>query len=102
MTKKNLFCSAILCAAIIPGSAMFAQGPVQNVNPQKHASLAAAQRSISEAYQKIDVAQGYHHDRLGGHGAKAKSLLSEAAQQLTLAAQYADQHGGATGGHGHK
>ena len=92
MTKRNLFFSAILCAAIVPGSAVLAQGPVQNVNPQKHAHLAGAQRSISHAYQQIEQAQGSNRDHLGGHGEKAKSLLSQAAQELAEAARYANEH----------
>ena len=90
--NKNLFCSAVMCAVLAPGLAMFGQGPVQNINPSHHANLASAQASIAHATQKIDAARQYNRERLGGHGQKAKDLLARASEELKLAAEYANQH----------
>lgn len=92
MKMRNVIGSAIVYAVLTPGVALFAQQPVQNINRQKHASLAEAQAAIVQAYQKVDVAQRYHKEHLGGHVQKAKDLLAQAAQELKMAADYADQH----------
>ncbi len=92
MTNRNFFCSAVMCAVLAPGLAMFGQGPVQNINPRHHANLASAQTSIAHAYQKIGAAQGANGSRLGGHAQKAKDLLARASNELKLAAEFANQH----------
>lgn len=92
MTKRNLFCSAVLCAVLVPGSLMFGQGPAQDISAQRHPNLAAAQTSIAHAYQRIDQAQHGNNDQLGDHAQKAKDLLTQASQELKMAAEYANQH----------
>jgi hypothetical protein len=47
----------LLCAALLCGGIALAEKPVQNVNPQHHPNLAAAQRLSEQAYQKIVAAQ---------------------------------------------
>lgn len=92
MTKKNLVLSMALCFAFAPSSLMFAQQPVQNIDPQRHPVLASAQSSIARAYQKIESAQQNNQDRLGGHAERAKQLLAEASHELKEAARYANHH----------
>lgn len=90
MTKRNLFCSAVLCAAMLPASMMFGQGPAQDISAQRHPNLAAAQASIAHAYQRIDQAQHANNAHLGDHAQKAKDLLSQASHELKMAAEYAN------------
>jgi hypothetical protein len=79
-----------MCSVMAASSWMFAQGPAQNIDPSRHANLAAAQRSIAHAYQKIDAAQQANRGQLGDHAQKAKDLLVQASQELKLAAEYAN------------
>jgi hypothetical protein len=73
-------------------SMMFAQGPAQNIDPNRHPHLASAQASIAHAYQKIDTAQQANRAQLGDHAQKAKELLVQASQELKEAAEYANHH----------
>jgi len=92
MMNRNLLFSAVLCAVLVPGATVFAQGPgpAHNISPQRHPNLAAAQTSIDHAYRRIETAQGANRDRLGGHAEKAKELLAQAANELKMAAEYAN------------
>jgi hypothetical protein len=90
MTKNNVIRTLVMCSVMASTSMMFAQGPAQNIDPNKHSHLASAQASIAHAYQKIDAAQQSNRDRLGGHGEKAKELLVQASQELKAAAEYAN------------
>lgn len=69
-----------------------AQAPSVNIDPQRHGNLAAAQESIVVAYIRIGDAQQGNDSHLGGHAAKAKSLLDQANEELRLAADFADQN----------
>jgi hypothetical protein len=77
---------------MVGSSMMFAQGPAQNIDPNKHPNLASAQASIAHAYQKIDTAQQANRDQLGDHAERAKQLLVQASQELKEAAEYANHH----------
>jgi hypothetical protein len=90
MTKNKLFLSVLSCAALIYGSALFAQRPAANIDPSKHANLAEAQHFIQQAYDKAVEAQKANKEELGDHAEKAKQHLVEADQELKLAAEYAD------------
>lgn len=92
MKMKHMLSTAATCAILSPALAVFAQAPARNISPQKHANLAAAQTSISHAYQKIEMAQQANHNKLGDHAQRAKELLSQASHELQLAAEYANQH----------
>ena len=90
MTKNRLLLSVMFGTALICGSALFAQRPATNNDPNKHPNLAAAQRFIQQAYDKAEEAQKANKDELGDHAEKAKQHLAEADQELKLAAEYAD------------
>jgi hypothetical protein len=92
MTKNNVIRTLVMCSVMAGTSMMFAQGPAQNIDPNRHSNLASAQASIAHAYQKIETAQQANRDRLGGHGEKAKQLLTQASQELKEAAEYANAH----------
>ena len=90
MTRNKLLLSVLSGTALICSSALFAQRPVTNIDPNKHGNLAAAQHFILQAYDKAEEAQKANKDELGGHAEKAKQHLVEADQELKLAAEYAD------------
>ena len=77
----------LLALAVVLGGIALAQKPVENVNPNKHPNLAAAQRLTEMAYTKVVAAESANEYDLGGHAAKAKELLDQANQQLKMAAQ---------------
>lgn len=62
--------------------------PVQNIDPDRHGNLAAAQGDIVDAYQRIQMAQGANNGQLGGHAARAKDLLAQADAELKAAAEF--------------
>jgi hypothetical protein len=68
--------------------------PVQNVDRSRHGNLAAAQELIAQAFARISDAQAANDSRLGGHAAQAKQLLEQAATEVGLAAETADNRGG--------
>ena len=82
----------LLCAALLCGGVAVAEKPVQNVNPQHHPNLAAAQRLSAQAYQKIVAAQEANEWDMEGHAQKAKELLDQVNQQLKLAAEWANKN----------
>ena len=86
-TKLSL-ATLVLCVGIA-----IAQQPAQNVNAGQHPNLAAAQRLVDEAYQKLLAAQKANNNDMGGHAEKAKQLLEQASQELKLAAQADDKNG---------
>jgi predicted lipoprotein with Yx(FWY)xxD motif len=69
-----------------------AQKPVENVNPNKHPNLAAAQRLSEQAYQKVVAAQEANEWDMEGHAQKAKDLLDQANQELKKAAHAANKN----------
>jgi hypothetical protein len=73
------------------GLAMFAAGFTVAQGP-RHPNLEAAQRLINQAYDKISAAQAANEWDMDGHAAKAKDLLSDAKEQIRLAAQAANHH----------
>ncbi|HUK36919.1 MAG TPA: hypothetical protein VLV86_23555 [Vicinamibacterales bacterium] len=72
--------------------AVLAQRPPENVSPKRHPNIAAAQRLVDQAFNKITAAQEANEFDLGGHAAKAKELLDAANKELKLAAEAANRH----------
>ena len=64
----------------------------QDINPQTHPHLAEAQHHITEAEGQIDAAQAAWKEKLGGHAARAKSLLEQADGELKQAALYTNKY----------
>lgn len=71
---------------------LFASGVVvgQNVNPNRHPNLYAAQSLIEQAIGKVAEAQRANEFDLGGHGNRAKDLLNQAYNEVKLAARASD------------
>jgi hypothetical protein len=92
MTKRSLLVSTVLYTAITCVSVTFAQAPVVNIDPHRHGNMAAAQKFIVQAYQKLDAAQQANDDQLGGHAQRAKDLLTQADVEIRLAANVANSN----------
>ena len=83
--------SALLGSVLVIGGVAFAQ-PKQNVSKALHPNLAAAQKFSVQAYEKIVAAQEANEWDLGGHAAKAKSLLDQVNNELKLAAEQSNKN----------
>jgi hypothetical protein len=84
----NLFALVVAVSAC----AATAQEPVENVDRYRHGNLAAAQRLVREAYDRLSDAQADNDYHLGGHAARAKELLREANEEIKLAAEAANRN----------
>src|SRR5580704_7741359 len=89
---KNRILTAVIASALCIGGYAVAQQPApkKNVSAAAHPNLAAAQRLTAQAFAKITAAQDANEFDLGGHAAKAKSLLDQANNELKQAAQTAN------------
>jgi len=92
MTKRNLAIIVTLCVVSAFVGALFAQAPVVNIDRRRHGNLAAAQSYIVQAYQRLDRAQQANEDQLGGHAQRAKDLLTQADEEIRLAANVANEN----------
>ena len=82
---------SVLAVALLCVASAFAQRPARNISPLVKPNLAAAQKLIVQAFDKISAAQVGNEFDLGGHAQKAKELLDQASDELKLAAQYANE-----------
>ncbi|MGA7461201.1 MAG: hypothetical protein WBW69_13315 [Candidatus Korobacteraceae bacterium] len=90
MTKTLL--KLLVAASLLAGGVAIAQKPNQNINPNHHPNLAAAQRLSEQAYQKIIAAQQDNEWDMEGHAQKAKDLLDQANNELKKAAEWANEN----------
>lgn len=88
-TLKTLMITSAALAIAMMASAE----PVQNVNPERHGNLAAAQQLIAQAFSRVSEAQSANDSKLGGHAGRAKELLEQASIEIGLAAETADDRG---------
>jgi hypothetical protein len=65
--------------------------PEVDIDPYRHGNLAAAQQMIRQAFDRVSDAQEANNYRLGGHAARAKELLSQASEEIKMAAIAANQ-----------
>ena len=79
--------AAILVGSFLLAATSLAQRPRQNINPQLHPNLAAAQGLVDQAFIRVTQAQKANEFDLAGHAEKAKALLAQANSELKLAAQ---------------
>ena len=91
--KRKIITRTVLAFATCCLVAAAAQQPVTSIDPQRHGNLAAAQDSIVQAYTRIEDAQHDNHGHLGSHAQKAKALLTQANDELRLAADTIDAGG---------
>ena len=78
---------AALAGVVLVAATGFAQRPAENVSAKRHPNLAAAQRLVDQAFNKITAAQQANEWDLKGHAEKAKQLLDQANAELKLAAE---------------
>jgi fructose-1,6-bisphosphatase/inositol monophosphatase family enzyme len=89
MNARKVFLSSALVLGLVASGVSIAQ----NVDPNRHPNLYAAQVLIDQAIGKITVAQKANEYDMGGHAAKAKELLAQANREIKLAALAANRNG---------
>ena len=93
MTRlKHALSAAVLGAALIAGAANAEKKPVENVSAKKHPNIAAAQKLVDQAFDKITAAQKANEYDMDGHAQKAKELLDQVNNELKLAAGSANHN----------
>jgi hypothetical protein len=89
MKLRSIYIGGVLAIALVFMRVTFAQKLEMNIEPAKHANLAAAQHHIGEALEEIQETQRMNKDELGGDAEKAIDLLNQANHELKEA-EYAD------------
>ena len=88
---KKLLAGLVVGSLMVGGFAL-AKEPAQNVSARKHPNLAAAQKMLLSASEKIEAAQKGNEYDMEGHAAKAKDLINQASDELKLAAEAANEN----------
>ncbi len=88
-TRSKLMLLAAVAA--LAACAASAQMPVQNIDPERHGNLAAAQRLVVQAFERLSDAQVANNNQLGGHVERAKDLLRQANEEIKMAAETANR-----------
>lgn len=89
---KALSLTAALSAPLGLGVGLaLAKEPAKNVSKERHPNLAASQKLIGQAFDKLEAAQKANEYDLDGHAQKAKDLLKQAADEIKLAAEAANK-----------
>lgn len=91
MKKKWIFVSSVIISLLVFGCVSQADQPFVNIG-ERHGNLRAAQENIVQAWRLVDEAQHDNNYRLGGHAGRAKELLSQADEELRLAANSANEN----------
>lgn len=93
MIKNIVVSTAAAAAAVLTIVACAQPGgePVLNIDPQRHGNLAAAQRLVRDAFDRLTEAQMDNRYNLDGHAAGAKELLRQADDEIKLAAEAANR-----------
>ena len=86
MTKKCVVLNTILSAGLFCSGLILAQVPVQDIDGNLHANLAAAQNHVVEAFNSILAAEKQNNNDMQGHAQKARQFLVQANQELKAAA----------------
>jgi len=91
MTKPRILAVVLTILLMIAGVAI-AQRPKEDISGRRHPNLAAAQRLSEQAFQRITAAQEANEWDMQGHAKRAKELLSQANNELKLAAEAANRN----------
>ena len=89
--KKTITSTFIVGSLLLAGGIAVAQRPKQDVSGRRHPNLAAAQRLIDQAWEKLSAAQQANEFDMQGHAAKAKELIDQANREIKLAAEAANR-----------
>ena len=87
---KKSAVAGLIAAAAAAATLTFADPPVRDIRAARHPNLAAAQRLVHQAWERISAAQAANEFDLGGHAQKAKELLDQANVELKAAAETAN------------
>jgi len=90
MNIRQLVTTGTVSLVLIGTGLALAQGPPGGIDPRRNPNLAAAQRYVDQAYQKLTDAQKANEFDLNGHAQRAKELLDQANQEIKKAAFTAD------------
>ena len=83
---------SLTVALSVPLGVALAREPARNVSKERHPNLAASQRLIAQAFDRLEAAQKANEYDLDGHAQKAKDLLKQAADEIKLAAEAANKN----------
>jgi hypothetical protein len=94
MKRRNIILTTFASTSVLCAMALAQAVPMPyvNIDRYRHGNLAAAQDSIVQAFHHISDAQSANDGQLGGHAQRAKELLSEANEELRLAADVSNEH----------
>ena len=87
---KSLIKLAAPVVLVLAGTA-YADRPARNIDGFRHPNLAAAQNLTAQAFNRLEAAQRANEFDVGGHAARAKTLLNQAADEMKLAALAANR-----------
>jgi hypothetical protein len=90
MNKKRL-APYVIGSMLLLGGIGLAQPPKRNVSAARHPNIAAAQRLVQQAWEKITAAQEANEFDMEGHAKKAKELLDQVNNELKMAAEAANR-----------
>src|SRR6516162_11107679 len=90
MMTKRILPNGLFGLGLLLAGALYAQRPVENIDPHRHPNLAECQHHLQQAWSKADEAQRENKDELGGHASKAKEHIEAADRKLKEAAEFAD------------
>ena len=88
MNRKKLLPGLVLLGSLVFTVAAQAAPPVDIGD--RHGNLRNAQEHIAAAFEAISAAQQANDSRLGGHAGRAKELLTQASEELRMAADTAN------------
>ncbi len=75
----------VVLALAAPLGLAIAESPAPQKPSKAHPNLAAAQKLVSQAFDKLEAAQKANEYDLGGHASKAKALLQNARLEIDAA-----------------
>jgi hypothetical protein len=92
MNIRRTALGAVAALGLVIGGITIAQAPPERNVGMRHPNLAAAQRLVDQAFNRITAAQQANEWDLDGHAAKAKELLDQASRELKAAAEAANHN----------
>jgi hypothetical protein len=80
------------CPPVYEGPPINPEGPMVNIG-KRHGNLRQAQGFLVESFEAIQQAQSANDYQLGGHAQRAKDLITQAAEELRMAANVSNREG---------
>jgi F0F1-type ATP synthase membrane subunit b/b' len=89
---RNILLAGVVGALMLTSTGAFAKEPARNVSAKRHPNIAAAQRLVQQAFEKVVAAQKANEYDMEGHAQKAKDLLEQVNAELKEAAEAANKN----------